>query len=77
MLAHCLTTIVPRMPLASAIDTARIHLASALTGARKAVVTTQPCRARPQWDRFMKLQMVTAVNTRVNEALRQSDLTLA
>jgi magnesium chelatase family protein len=48
MLAHCLTTIVPRMPLASAIDTARIHPASALTGARTAVVTTRPCRARPQ-----------------------------
>jgi magnesium chelatase family protein len=44
MLAHCLTTIVPRMPLASAIDTARIHPA----GARTAVVTTRPCRARRQ-----------------------------
>jgi magnesium chelatase family protein len=45
MLARRLTTILPEMTLAEAIDTTRIHSVAGLTGRRTAVVTTRPCRA--------------------------------
>jgi magnesium chelatase family protein len=45
MLAHRLTTILPAMTLAEAIDTTRMHRGASLTGARTAWVTTRPCRA--------------------------------
>jgi magnesium chelatase family protein len=45
MLARRLTTILPAMSLAEAIDTTRIHRVAGLTGDRTAVVTTRPCRA--------------------------------
>jgi magnesium chelatase family protein len=45
MLARRLTTILPTMSLAEAIETTRIHSVAALTGDRTAVVTTRPCRA--------------------------------
>jgi hypothetical protein len=44
----CLTTILPEMTLAEAIDTTRIHRVAGLTGRRTAVVTTRPCRAPHQ-----------------------------
>jgi magnesium chelatase family protein len=47
MLARRLTTILPAMTLAEALDTTRIHRVAGLTGARTAVVTTRPCRAPP------------------------------
>ena len=47
MLARRLTTILPAMTLAEAIETTRIHRAAGLTGARTALVTTRPCRAPP------------------------------
>jgi magnesium chelatase family protein len=40
-----LTTILPAMTLAEAIDTTRIHRVAGLTGDRTAWVTTRPCRA--------------------------------
>jgi magnesium chelatase family protein len=45
MLARQLTTILPAMTLAEAIETTRIHCVAGLTGDRTAVVTTRPCRA--------------------------------
>jgi hypothetical protein len=43
-LARRLTTILPAMTLAEAIETTRIHSVAGLTGARTAVVTTRPFR---------------------------------
>jgi predicted ATPase with chaperone activity len=45
MLARRLTTILPALRLAEALETTRIHSVAGLTGARTAVVTTRPCRA--------------------------------
>jgi magnesium chelatase family protein len=45
MLARRLTTILPAMTLAEAIETSRIHRVAGLTGDRTVVVTTHPCRA--------------------------------
>jgi Magnesium chelatase, subunit ChlI len=45
MLARRLTTILPDMTLAEAIETTRIHRVAGLTGARTAFVTTRPFRA--------------------------------
>jgi magnesium chelatase family protein len=45
MLAGRLTTILPAMTLAEAIETTRIHSVTSLTGDRTAVVTTRRCRA--------------------------------
>jgi magnesium chelatase family protein len=45
MLARRLTTILPAMRLAEALETTRIHRVAGLTGARTAVVTTRPFRA--------------------------------
>ena len=46
MLARRLTTILPPMTLAEAIETTRIHRVAGLTGDRTARVTTGPCRAQ-------------------------------
>jgi magnesium chelatase family protein len=48
MLARRLTTILPAMTLAEAIETARIHSMAGHTGGRTAWVTTRPCRAPHQ-----------------------------
>jgi magnesium chelatase family protein len=45
MLARRLTTILPAMSLAEAIETTCIHSVAGLTGARTAVVTTRLFRA--------------------------------
>jgi magnesium chelatase family protein len=45
MLARRLTTVLPDMTLAEALDTPRIHRVAGLTGDRAALVTTRPCRA--------------------------------
>jgi Magnesium chelatase, subunit ChlI len=45
MLARRLTTILPAMSLAEALETTRVHRVAGLTGAHTAVVTTRPCRA--------------------------------
>jgi len=45
MLACRLTTILPAMTLAEAIETTRLHSVSGLTGDRAAWVTTRPFRA--------------------------------
>jgi magnesium chelatase family protein len=45
MLARRLTTILPDMTLAEALDTTRIHCVARLTGNRTACVMTRPCRA--------------------------------
>jgi magnesium chelatase family protein len=45
MLARRLTTILPDMALAEAIETTRIHSVAGLTGRRTAFVTTRPFRA--------------------------------
>ncbi len=45
MLARRLTTILPAMTLAEAIETTRIHSVAGLTGDRTALVTTLPFRA--------------------------------
>jgi magnesium chelatase family protein len=42
MLARRLTTILPDMTLAEAIETMRIHSVAGLTGERTAFVTTRP-----------------------------------
>jgi magnesium chelatase family protein len=42
MLARRLTTILPAMTLAEAIETTRIHSVAGLTGDRTALVTTSP-----------------------------------
>jgi magnesium chelatase family protein len=44
MLARRLTTILPTMTLAEAIETTRIHRVAGLTGDRTALVTTRPFR---------------------------------
>jgi magnesium chelatase family protein len=44
MLARRLTTILPAMTLAEAIQTTRIHRVASLTGDRTAWVKTRPCR---------------------------------
>jgi magnesium chelatase family protein len=44
-LARRLTTILPGMTLAKAIETTRIHRVAGRTGDRTALVTTRPCRA--------------------------------
>jgi Magnesium chelatase, subunit ChlI len=44
-LAHRLTTILPAMTLAEALETTRIHRVAGLTGDRTALVTTRPFRA--------------------------------
>jgi hypothetical protein len=48
MLARRLTTILPAMTLAEAIETTRIHSVAGLTGDRTAWVTTRPCLAPHQ-----------------------------
>jgi magnesium chelatase family protein len=48
MLARRLTTILPNLTLAEAIDTPRIPRVAGRTGRRTAVVTTRPCRAPHQ-----------------------------
>jgi magnesium chelatase family protein len=48
MLARRLTTLLPAMTLAEAIETTRIHRVAGLTGDRTAWVTTRPCRAPHQ-----------------------------
>ena len=48
MLARRLTTILPAMTLAGAIETTRIPRVAGRTGRRPAVVTTRPCRAPHQ-----------------------------
>jgi magnesium chelatase family protein len=45
MLACRLTTILPAMTLAEAIETTRIHSVTGLTGDRTALATTRPFRA--------------------------------
>jgi magnesium chelatase family protein len=45
MLARRLTTILPAMTLAEAIETTRIHRVAGRTGDRTALVTTRPFRA--------------------------------
>jgi magnesium chelatase family protein len=45
MRARRLTTILPAMTLAEAIETTRIHSVAGLTGDRTALVTPRPCRA--------------------------------
>src|SRR5215510_3091594 len=45
MLARRLTTILPAMTLAEAIETTRLHSVAGLTGDRTALVTTRPFRA--------------------------------
>jgi magnesium chelatase family protein len=44
MLARWLTTILPAITLAEALETTRIHSVAGLTGARSALVTTRPFR---------------------------------
>ena len=44
MLARRLTTILPAMTLAEAMETTRIHRVAGLTGDRTALVTTRPFR---------------------------------
>ena len=48
MPARRLTTILPAMTLAEAIETTRIHSVAGLTGDRTALVTTRPFRAPHQ-----------------------------
>ena len=48
MLARRLTTILPAMTLAEALETTRIHRVAGLTGDRTALVTTRPCRVPHQ-----------------------------
>ena len=47
-MARRLTTLLPAMTLAEAIETTRIHRVAGLTGDRMAFVTTRPCRAPHQ-----------------------------
>jgi hypothetical protein len=46
-LARRLTTILPAMPPAEALDTTRIHRVAGRVGARTALVTARSCRAAP------------------------------
>ena len=48
MLDRRLTTILPALTLAEALETTRIHRVAGLTGDRTAWVTTRPCRAPHQ-----------------------------
>jgi magnesium chelatase family protein len=48
MLARRLTTILPEMTLAEAIETTRIHRVAGLTEGRTALVTSRPFRAPHQ-----------------------------
>jgi magnesium chelatase family protein len=48
MLARRVTTVLPAMTLAEAMETTRIHRVAGLTGDRTALVTTRPCRAPHQ-----------------------------
>jgi magnesium chelatase family protein len=48
MLARRLTTILPAMTLAEAIETTRIHRVAGLTGNRTALITTHPCHSSHQ-----------------------------
>jgi magnesium chelatase family protein len=43
-LARRLTTILPAMTLAEALETTRLHRVASLTGTRRALVTTRPFR---------------------------------
>jgi magnesium chelatase family protein len=45
MLARRLTTMLPAMSLAEALETTRMPRVAGRTGARTALVTTRPCRA--------------------------------
>ena len=45
MPARRLTTILPEISLADALETTRIHRVAGRTGARTALVTARPCRA--------------------------------
>jgi magnesium chelatase family protein len=45
MLARRLTTILPTLTPAAAIDTTRVHGVAGLTGGHTALVTTRPFRA--------------------------------
>jgi magnesium chelatase family protein len=45
MLARRLTTILPDLTVAEALETTRIHRVAGRTGDRTAFVTTRPCRA--------------------------------
>ena len=45
LLARRLTTILPAMTLAEALETTRIHRVAGFTGDRTALVTTRPFRA--------------------------------
>jgi magnesium chelatase family protein len=47
MLARRLTTILPAMTLAKALETTRIHRVAGRTGAHAVLVTTRPYRAPP------------------------------
>jgi magnesium chelatase family protein len=47
MRARRLTTVLPAMRLAEALETTRIHCVAGLTGARTALGTRRPCRAPP------------------------------
>lgn len=47
-LARSLTTILPAMSLAEALEPTRIHRIAGRTGRRTACVTTRPCRAPHQ-----------------------------
>jgi hypothetical protein len=47
-LAWWLTTILPAMRLAEALETRRLHRVAGLTGPRTALVTTRPCHAPPR-----------------------------
>jgi magnesium chelatase family protein len=53
MLARRLTTILPAMPLAEALETTRIHSVAGLTGDRAAWVTrpplSRPASPSPLW----------------------------
>jgi magnesium chelatase family protein len=44
MLARRLTTMLPAMTLAEAIEPTRLHRVAGLTGGCTALVTTRPCR---------------------------------
>jgi magnesium chelatase family protein len=48
MLARRLTTILPAMTLAEALENTRIHSVAGLTGRRTGCVTPRPCRAPHQ-----------------------------
>jgi magnesium chelatase family protein len=48
MLDRRLTTMLPALTLAEALETTRIHRVAGLTGDRTAWVTTRPCRAPHQ-----------------------------